>query len=145
MFGIVGCGSKSSKVSGTVSYKGTPIKSGMVTFMRADDGAVQNAYIVDGKYEFDNLPPGKVKVAVVLPGGNTPAAKGMDAKAAKRAIEKIGERPKQAPPDYKWPGSLTGGATEEGPSLPEKYADPNKSGVEYDVTPGTQTKNFDLS
>jgi hypothetical protein len=69
---VVGCGPSEPKrygVSGTVKYKGKPIKTGTINF-RADDGASGGGPIVDGKYDIPaagGLTPGNYRVAISYP------------------------------------------------------------------------------
>jgi len=73
----VGCGPSAPKlygVSGTVKYKGEPIKAGAITF-RAENGATGGGQIVDGKYDIPasaGLQPGKYKVAIAYPDPKAP-------------------------------------------------------------------------
>jgi len=75
---IVGCGKSEEKrygVSGTVKYKGEPIKYGTINF-RADNGATAGAEIKDGKYDMPavgGLPEGNYRVAVTYPDPKIPA------------------------------------------------------------------------
>ncbi|MBN9122885.1 MAG: hypothetical protein J0I06_27730 [Planctomycetes bacterium] len=75
---VVGCGKGEPKrypVSGTVKYKGEPIKYGNISF-RADNGASGGADIRDGKYEIPavaGLPEGSYRVAVTYPDPKVPA------------------------------------------------------------------------
>jgi hypothetical protein len=60
-------------VSGTVKYKGEPVKAGMISF-RAENGASGGAEIVDGKYEVPaGLQEGKYQVAITYPDPKVPA------------------------------------------------------------------------
>lgn len=73
-----GCGSSGPKrygVSGTVNWKGQPIKSGTI-FFRADNGETGGTQITDGKYEIpaaSGLPEGKYRVAINYPDPKIPA------------------------------------------------------------------------
>jgi hypothetical protein len=75
---VVGCEKGEPKryaVSGTVKYKGEPIKYGNITF-RSDSGATAGADIKDGKYEIPavaGLPEGAYQVAITYPDPKVPA------------------------------------------------------------------------
>jgi hypothetical protein len=74
---IAGCGSSGPErygVSGTVKYKGEPIKMGTISF-RADDGSTGGAQIKDGQYDIPaagGLTPGKYRVAINYPDPKAP-------------------------------------------------------------------------
>lgn len=59
-----GCGPSVGEVSGTVTYKNAPLKSGTVTLM-TKGGAMQGAIKEDGTYVVANVPLGDAKVTVV--------------------------------------------------------------------------------
>lgn len=75
----VGCGSSGpvrNAVSGTVTYKSQPIKSGTISFRSDDDQHVGTGTITDGKYAIpwvSGLPAGKYIVAVSYPDPRIPA------------------------------------------------------------------------
>jgi len=65
-------------VSGTVKYKGEPIKAGAITF-RAENGTSGGGQIVNGKYDIPadvGLPEGKYRVSISYPDPKVPAPKG---------------------------------------------------------------------
>jgi hypothetical protein len=61
---ISGCG-KTAKVSGTVTYKGAPLPSGVVAIHGANDKTA-TAQIVDGNYAVVGAPVGEVKITVFV-------------------------------------------------------------------------------
>ncbi len=64
----VGCGSAGSSVQGTVSYQGTPIEKGMVTFTPVEGkGSVVGCNIENGKFSATGVTPGKNVLTVVAP------------------------------------------------------------------------------
>lgn len=91
---VTGCGGDGrSKVTGTVQYKGQPIKAGVISFI--EEGAVASAggsAITDGKYELpgeSGLKPGKYSVSINVP----------DSKAKMEAMPGIsGPEPKETLP-----------------------------------------------
>lgn len=61
----VGCGSPTANVQGKVSYEGSPIQKGMVTFTPADGkGTVVGCNIENGQYSAKGVTPGKNIVTV---------------------------------------------------------------------------------
>jgi hypothetical protein len=86
---LAGCssGPKRYPVSGTVKYKGEPIKNGAITF-RSPEGGTGGAAIVNGEYSIPaatGLVPGNYTVSISYP----------DPKAPK---PKEGEAPGKTPP-----------------------------------------------
>jgi hypothetical protein len=118
---VAGCssGPKRSPVSGTVKYKGQPIKAGTINFRSEDGKHVGTGTITDGKYDIpliSGLPAGKYSVAISYPDPKVPAPKGDEA-------------PGEAPPVREM--------------LPAKYA--NGSDLKADIKDGPNTDvNFDL-
>jgi hypothetical protein len=104
---VVGCGNSGPKrygVSGAVTYKGQPIKSGLISFIpEGSEASAGGASIIDGKYEIPDkpgLPAGKYEVSV-----NVPTAGGKNKKSGVAEDEA--------------PGS--GGEKETRETLPVKY------------------------
>lgn len=123
VFGIaaVGCSArtKRSPVSGTVKFKGQPIRLGIISFRSTDDKHVGTGTITDGKYEIQQisgLPAGSYRVAISYPDPKVPAPKGDEA-------------PGEAPPVREM--------------LPAKYANGSELKAEIKDGPNTDV-NFDL-
>lgn len=104
------------EVVGTVSYRGTPLDHGMVSFLPADGKPIGAAVSNNGTYEA-RLPPGDYRVAVVAP---------------PKLPEGYREGDELPPPDPN--------------ALPAKYAHPDRSGLSATATlqDGPQTLDFDL-
>jgi hypothetical protein len=66
LLAVVGCGkSQNVTVSGTISYKGQPLQSGILKFV-GPQGTYSAATIhADGKFTITDVVPGEVKVGVV--------------------------------------------------------------------------------
>jgi hypothetical protein len=61
-----GCGSSTANVSGEVTYDGTPVGDGYVTFTPADGkGKDAGGPIVAGRYRIADLPPGSKMVKII--------------------------------------------------------------------------------
>jgi len=131
-----GCGSHGS-VSGKVSYKGDTLGGGTVVFISEGQASEPSPIGPDGTYHINKIPTGLVKVTV-------------ETKSAKPAAADP-RRPNMptAPPQDKAPPGATepyvgSGAKGHYVWIPDDYGDPAKSGLTYDVKPGSQTKDFDL-
>ena len=117
---LAGCSRGFGNVSGKVSYKGQPLPKGTITFYDEANQAVSSGIADDGSYSVSKVAAGKVKIAVTLPMFISMAG---DTKSAEKAAA---ERKKL-------------------PSLPPRYADSEKSGLDREVKRGDQTLNLDLS
>ena len=120
---VAGCGesSRTGDVSGTIAFDGTPVKAGVITFFPADGQApTKGGPVTDGRYSVKGVPLGQMKVVI-------------------NGQKVVGE--KQVYPGQ--PNSPVRPITAE--LLPEKYSGIQESQLRYDVTPGTNEKNFDLS
>jgi hypothetical protein len=119
---LVGCSSKdaaSNKVKGKVTWKNEPLKGGSITFVSAADKQQRATTLLnmDGTYEMTNAPVGEVKISL--------------------------SGPSRVSSEH--PPTAGGAKAMLTSSFPEKYKDPEKSGLTYTVTSeATQEKNFDL-
>jgi hypothetical protein len=107
-----GCGgNKKMTINGTVSYKGQRLSGGMLQFVGPKEGAPSAASIhKDGTFIMTDVTPGEVKVSIQP----TPQSSGPSG-------DKKASGPKITADD-----------------LPEKYRDPEKSGLRYTITPDTR-------
>jgi hypothetical protein len=127
-----GCntGPPTSDVSGTVSYKGKKLGNGTIQFIGKEtkDSSLIGA---DGTYHIYKAPRGSVKVVIET----TPPVTG--------AGQKTPPGSKDAPP----PNVLGGPEAAKGEyvAIPKKYAEENTTPLTYEVTPGKQEKNFELT
>lgn len=109
-------------VSGEVKYLDKPIPVGTVTFVSPTTNVVESSPIQNGRYTIAHAPIGSVKIAVNTP----PPASAMQMK-------------------QKVPGKTLEASATESVKLPDRFTNPEKSGLEYTVTSdATQTKNLDL-
>jgi hypothetical protein len=108
---LAGCdANKRRTVTGTVTYKGRPLPSGIVRFYSGADRMSMATVEADGTFAVTDVPPGPVTVTVEP-----------DPQASKHR-------------------SMGGGANEPAPkpvAIPPKYADPKTSGLEYNISSGT--------
>jgi hypothetical protein len=119
---VLGCGRSTATVSGHVRYQGSPLPAGTVTFYGPNYQLSQASIQTDGSYTATKVPLGAVKVAVTTP---QPMSKNVE-----KALQKW--KKGWVPPDVN-----TG-------SLPSKYHDPERSGLELTVTGGSQPFEIEL-
>lgn len=124
LFGLIGCGSSTVPISGTVIYDGKPLKQGTIIF-EAEGVRPANGKIVDGKIvevttfkTGDGVAPGNHKVAI-------------------QAVEEMGSAITKNPGDSPTGGNYMGGKS----LLPAKYGNPAQSGLTATVTAGGEN-NF---
>jgi hypothetical protein len=141
LLAATGCRSKAT-ITGTVTYKGTPIPEGSVMFIPQDGSPVVSAVINDGKYTAEKVPVGPTKVAVASlynAGGPMDIGTKMMMGGGKNSAP---------PPDSGLPEEarkmLAGRSAKRGLKIPDKYSDLENSGLTYTVTGGSQTKDFNL-
>lgn len=121
----IGCGGPAkSTVSGKVTYQGKAMPAGFVTFVPANGAPLHAEIQSDGSYRLNNVPLGTVKIAVKPQEGQ--------------------EMPTAMPRDPKNYGKFKAAATERKSSIPDKYTDPEQSGLTYTVTQGSQQHDIDL-
>jgi hypothetical protein len=126
----MGCGQPTGYVTGKVTYQGRPLTSGAVTF-HGEDGRVDSGPInSEGNYVVANAPSGTVKVTVVVRQVN------------QKAVSKRGPGAKSPthPDQAKQPPAETAKPL----IIPPRFADPNQSGLAYNVTGGKQTIDIPL-
>lgn len=127
LLAIAGCGEGAASVSGKVTYNGTPVSGGTITF-HGTDGKVDGTWIdPDGKYIVTRAPVGEVKVTVEVGRAGAPP-----------------KMPKSKDvPGH--PGDKGGGtATGKPMVIPAKYKDPAQSGLTYTLKSGSQVIDIDL-
>ncbi len=118
---VAGCGGGKSEVTGTVSYRGKPLQSGIVSFFDKEDHIVGTSSIEEGKYTIQQVPPGAVKITVTTVPVFRPTADGAKPSGDNKA------------------------APVEDIDLPPKYGQPDQSGLTYEVKPGKQEHAIDLN
>jgi hypothetical protein len=133
--GLSGCGKGTATVSGKVSYTGKLLKGGNVTFVSTDGGPTRTSSIKeDGTYTLTDVPVGTVKVCVETQSLN-PVGKPKTMKYS-------------PPPGMQAPEGFGGGGSADSSKrymfIPERFSDPEKTDVTYEVKPGTQEYNIDL-
>jgi hypothetical protein len=126
-FAVTGCGRGSGTLTGKVTYQDQPVIYGTVMVRAADGTQWPGAIEPDGTYTVLNVPAGPVTIAIDSPQPQDPSAH-------KRSCREGGQPPPSAPAidRSKWV------------KLPEKYLDPEKSGIATTVTSGTTTFDIEL-
>lgn len=119
-FGVLGCGGSATNkitVSGTVSYKGEPVASGLLQFTGENNAYYGAASLLpDGSYIMTDVVPGEVKVSIMpAPGGSGSSS---------------GEKSKPAP-------KLRA-------ELPDRYRSPQTSGLKYPINPDTRELKIEI-
>jgi hypothetical protein len=138
LLGTAGCASKGD-ISGKVLYQGKPLPGGTVTFLPAGGkGAFNSSIQKDGSYSLTKVPPGEVTITVETESKKpAPQTTPQAAAKARRYIEKMQKN---------WPGRTLSRlpSKEQYVPIPASYKDPEKSGLTYTVTGGTQTYDIEL-
>jgi hypothetical protein len=128
-----GCGGTSTAtVSGKVSYNGSPLKAGNVTFFPKEQPPVSTRIGEDGSYSLLKVPIGEVTICVETKSVNP---------------SRLSKIPKMNVPKDKVspnPGTDLEKLAKLFTPIPDKYADPATSGRTYTVTSGAQTHDIDL-
>jgi hypothetical protein len=132
-----GCVASTSTVSGKVVYQGQPLTSGTVTLYGANGAVHASLLDAGGCYSIPGVGRGPAKVTVTTHA------------AIPAGFEKV-----QPHPDFKpafkvvLPGSEPGGAGAKACGyvrIPEKYGNPDQSGLTLEVTGGLQTFDIKLN
>jgi hypothetical protein len=128
MSAVAGCSNQGS-LSGKVTYKGTPLNGGQVSFVGANNVTRTAMIDADGNYSIDKVPVGELKIGVVTAAAKIPVpgmAKKMDA-------SKMGG-----------PAGASAQEPAKGTNIPAKYNDPEKSGLTYTMKSGAHKHDIDL-
>jgi hypothetical protein len=137
-----GCG-KGGTVSGKIYYKGQPVTGGTVYFFpEGTDSNYRSLIERDGSYKISELPRGPAKISVVVGMKGPPPGvmNRMGGQAAAKGIKQMERIGKSASGGGEQSGNAAG--AQDNTSVPEKYTDPEKSGLTIDVTGSSQ--KFDI-
>jgi hypothetical protein len=131
-----GCGiggKPTATVTGQVTYNGTPLSGGAITF-HGEGGNVRSGYVdAGGMYTIVGAPVGPVTVTVVAAQPTAPPDAG-------GAGSKGGSKTAAKHPSGKTGGPIVG----SGVTIPPKYQDKSQSGLSYTLTSGKQTIDIPL-
>lgn len=130
LLAALGCGG-SATVSGKVTYKGEPLPWGSVVIYGADGKVESGRISPDGAYAVHKAPVGDVKMAVIVsdPSPRKASEMQLGAGAKKRTM-----RP---------PGIPDVPAIKFVP-IPDRYKEPDQSGLNFTLKSGAQTIDLDL-
>jgi len=130
LFALAGCGGSGlATVEGKVTVDGQPVRAGRVVFRSADGKSTVIAKIAsDGSYRALDIPRDAMKVTV----------------AGLNKWERI--RLQRGVKGKRSSGSAAlAEAIESSPKVPEKYQDPDASGLTFTAKSGTNTYNIEIS
>lgn len=129
---IAGCGGSSvGTVSGTVSYKKQLLKGGNVSIIPKAGEPRSSSIAEDGSYKISKVPIGPAKITV-------------ETKSLRPVSQKSLPGPYARAPKDVLPQGVQGDAKRY-VAIPDKYADPEGSGLSLEVKRGDQTHNIDLN
>jgi hypothetical protein len=124
-----------ARVSGSVSYKGQPIKAGAIAFHSPDGIAYPAQLASDGTYTATDLPTGDLVITVETESVNKSAQpQGGDAKRRQGMQQ-------QQPPD----GGAAPNKAEVYTKIPSKYANPKTSPLTVTLAAGRKVHNIELT
>ena len=132
LLGMAGCGwrTPTGSIAGTVRFGGKPIAAGRITLLcEGGNKPVFFADITDGGYSVTGAPVGAARVTVqaYATQPSTDRAPTLPGGAAALPI----------PANVPRAGKPVSG-------FPERYLNPNSSGLRCEITPGPQQQDFDL-
>ena len=103
---LVGCsnGGKKLTIAGTVTYKGEPLRSGILRVVSTGGEFATATIRADGTFTLTDVVPGELQVGIMSEPQSSSSSDG-----------KVRSAPRQAP-------------------IPAKYQDPQKAGLKYTIT-----------
>ena len=127
-------GSRTSNVSGTVTYAGKPLASGTVFMIGTDNVVCYGPIDSEGRYSIRGVRAPHVKIGVTSPKPETPGLhrRRRNAERAPRGDEKGPPASVRDPDAKKWF------------PIPTIYGDAEKSGLEASLSRGRVTQDIDL-
>ena len=131
-----GCGGSNGSVSGKVSYKGEPLGGGTVLFYSEGQATVTSPIGLDGSYQIDKIPAGPVQIGVETQSAKPAARPPNMPTPPPEAMAKDASASPLYNPQNKPKGKYV--------AIPEVYADPKASGLDFTVKAGSQPHDIDL-
>ena len=139
---FLGCGGGKGDITGEVTYKGEPLSVGRITFLsQVGKQEVKSANIIRGKYTIGGFPVGPVKIGVES--FEPPPAEALTNAKMAKVVPAGGMKDfmKAPPPDLV---EMANGPPLKFMPIPLLYANPEISGLTYEVKRGLQTHNIPL-
>jgi hypothetical protein len=122
-----GCGSPFGTVKGKITYKGQPLNRAAISFLCEDGRVAAAESSADGSYLLPQAPVGNCRLSIVCT-----AETGEQVTQAMEDIKRKGQKnPMVAMPVFK---SL----------IPDRFGNPDTSGLTYKVVSGESNCNIDL-
>jgi hypothetical protein len=143
--GLSGCGGPPPKavVKGKVSIGGKNLTTGNVVFHGANNAQAMAIINESGEYEMKDAPVGEVKISVNVP--KSPPG-GFDKMMGRDVMKsKAFKDAKSVDPESGKVISIMGAAPANIVPIPDKYGNPDTSGLIYTVTKGEQSKDLPLT
>jgi hypothetical protein len=136
-----GCSSRGT-ITGKVLLQGKPLPGGTVQFIHPKQGSMNAPIGQDGSYQFVDVPAGEVTIAVIgaAPPMTRELPKGMDWEKVKQSYPGLSDEEVKRRTGFGPVSPPPGGFV----SVPEKYSNPETSGLTYTVTGGAQTHDIVL-
>jgi hypothetical protein len=131
-----GCGEKKGDVSGTITYHGKPLTVGNISFMDANNQVLGASPVTEGKYAMVKVPVGPVRIVI--------ASTRRPGSTVQHPLLKAKDRPNNPKKGKSEDRPLAEDHSNSVISIPEKYSNPDRSGLTYTVQPGENTFDVDL-
>lgn len=128
----LGCGGNFGDVSGTVKYKGQPLKFGSVQIIASDGSTYGTRIEPDGSYSISRVPVGKGVILVSA----------VDEEKQRQYTKKLSDGVRNSLKSGKPPPQTS--APVNFSVIPSHYADFTKSGLEVEVKSGKTPHDIDL-
>lgn len=147
-----GCGKPTGSVTGKVTYKGTPLKGGGVTFVSSEGQSSKSATInEDGTYSVQDIVAGNYKITVDTSFMKTETGgygSGFMPGGSGGAIQDNGPPPGVTVPEGYTPSSPKAmQSAKKGKNyvaIPPQYANPESTDLTYTVVGGAQAHDIEL-
>jgi len=137
--GLGGCSQPTSRVHGTIRFQGEPLPRGSIIFLASDNQAYPVRIKPDGSYDIRSVPRGPLLVSIQvepprIPPRAQPDSRAPDPVAEAQVKNDDAKITRGKPPREELVTSL----------IPQHYADPNKSGLGFDLQEADREFSPDL-
>jgi hypothetical protein len=132
LLGLAGCDWRppTGSIAGTVRFGGTPVAAGRITILcEGGNKPVFFADITDGGYSVAGAPVGAARVTVQVFAAQASTGKAPTLPGGAAALPIPANVPRAGRPAS---------------GFPERYLNPNSSGLRCEIKPGPQQQDFDL-